>query len=254
MVVVEPVVADGHDPPTVGSSEIQHHISAPSVPARMGGAVDHLSCVSGDAALAAGKTERHHHGIEARNNLSERHIARLTVGRDHLVMMVDQERIATITVARPTEMGPCPVARVADGVSYAIRDAAPTTLRGVVVWSGTGAGRGRGGRSAIARRLHGSVHDAHGSRPAGARGEVRGTSFDVLSVPSRDVDGSARRRKDPQIEGAAGAGRRSQPSGRERAHGARRLAGNLHVGVEHRHGHLLSCGATRWRTAAMSIK
>ena len=143
--------------------------------------------------------------------------------------------------------------RVADGVSDAIRYANSTALRGDVVWSGTGADRGRGGSAANARSRHGSVHGAHGSRPAVGLGEVHGTSFDVLSVPCRDVDGSAPRRKDPWR------GRRwrravSDPSGSERAHGARRLAGNLHVGVEHRHGHLLPCGRPPWPTAAVSIK
>jgi hypothetical protein len=97
--------------------------------------------------------------------------------------------------------------RVADGVCDAIRYAGSTALRGVVVWSGTGAGRERGESFAIARSRHGSVHGAHGSRRAAGRDEVRGTSFDVLSVPYRDVGGSARRRKDLQIGSAEGAGR-----------------------------------------------
>ena len=144
------------------------------------------------------------------------------------------------------------VPRVADDVSDAIRYA--TALRGVVVWSGTGAGRQRGGSSAIARSRHESVHDAHGSRPSAGQGEVHGSSFDVLSVPFRDGGASARRREDPQNGSAAGAGRSRRPSGGERAHGARRPAGNLHIGVEHRHRHLLSCGWTRWRTGGVPIK
>ena len=66
-------------------------------------------------------------------------------------------------------------------------------------------------------------------------------------VGARD-DARIRRAGAPSAQGGLA------PSGSERAHGARRLAGNLHVGVEHRHGHLLSCGWTRWRTTGVSIK
>jgi hypothetical protein len=94
VVVVEPVVADGHDPPSLGSSKIHHHICAPSVAARVDGAVDHLSCVSGNPTLAPCEAERHHHGIESCNNLFERQVSGLIAGRRHLVMMVDEAWIS----------------------------------------------------------------------------------------------------------------------------------------------------------------
>jgi hypothetical protein len=63
-------------------------------------------------------------------------------------------------------------------------------------------------------------------------------------------------RDDARIRRSGAPRRRAklEPSGSERAHGARRPAGNLHNGVEHRHGHLLSCGWTRWRTTGVPIK
>ncbi len=94
MVVVEPVVRDGHDPPSFGSSEIQHDISASSVAARVDGAVDHLAVVAEDAALAAGEAERHQGGIESCDDLPEHHVTRLIVGGRHLVMMVDQGHVS----------------------------------------------------------------------------------------------------------------------------------------------------------------
>ncbi len=98
----------------------------------------------------------------------------------------------------------------------------------------------------IARSRRGSERDALGSRPVAARGALRGTSFDVLSVPCRDllVLGCGCARREDRCRDRERRRRRGvlSASGRERAHGARRPAGNHHVGVEHRHGHLLSCG------------
>ena len=89
VVVVETVIVDGHDPPAFGSFEIQNDICAPSVAARVGRAVDHLLRISGDASLAAGEAQRHHHGIETGSDPPERRVSLLTIGRRHLVMMVD---------------------------------------------------------------------------------------------------------------------------------------------------------------------
>ena len=141
-----------------------------------------------------------------------RHLRRVT-GPDHTERMAGDS--VSIRHAAPHGCPECGATtsrcgrsrRVADGISDAIRYAGSTALRGVVVWSGTGAGRQRGGSSGIARSRHGSVHGDHGSRPAGGRVEVHGTSFDVLSVPHRDVGGSARRRTDPQRERVDGAWR-----------------------------------------------
>jgi hypothetical protein len=117
VVVEKPVVADGNDAPIVGASEIQHDISAPPVAARVDGAVDHLSCVSGDAALAAGEPERHHYGIEIRNNLPERHVARLIVGGRHRAMIADQGRVSppdiSTQVHRPCEERHCELVEAA---------------------------------------------------------------------------------------------------------------------------------------------
>jgi hypothetical protein len=92
MVVVEPVVAEGHDLPSLGSSEIQHDVSASSVAARVDRAVDHLGRVPVAAALALGESERHHHGIQRCANLARHHVARLIAGGGHVVMMADQDR------------------------------------------------------------------------------------------------------------------------------------------------------------------
>lgn len=94
MVGLEPVVPDGHNAPSVGSSEIQYDIGAPPVAARVDGAGDRLRLVVGGAALPGSEPERHQYRIETGDNLPDRDVALFTVSEQgHVVIMVDHGRV-----------------------------------------------------------------------------------------------------------------------------------------------------------------